>query len=639
MTVFSGIFTLSGEQHDDNLAAMVRSFDMRYGDNIATWQDDKIALAQATPDGNAQSLQKKFPFFHAEMKLVIAGDIRLDNRDELFARLAVPMGQRTGMGDAELVLLAYRKWHEQCASHLLGDFVFVVWNQEREELFCSIDHFGRRSFFYYFDGQRLIFSSQVQAIAAVPGVVTSPNYDRLARFVDLTVYGGRQEESWYSNIFKLLPATTLKASARGIKTRRYWEPALGKELRFKNDDEYREAFQEVFFKAVSYRLRSEFPVTALLSGGLDSSAIVSVAAKILEKQNKQLHVFSAVLPDENDPVLKDERYYIDLFKSFPNVRIHYAVPQEKGFFSNIEDRDRDMESPTLSSTGYLYHDFIQKATALNSRVILDGIFGELSVSNYGTGFYAELFRKFSWRLLWKEMRARKTLVGDSIALQLRSELIKPLLPDFLADIYRKTDKVDINSNGYNFFQPAFARELKDRARSLKDNSSIDLFHVGSNQRANQLSALTARHRKGSIQPDTGPVEFRYPLADKRLVEFCLNAPAGLKVRNGYKRSLVRIGLDGILPPEIQWRNTKIPFSPDYLRRYNAQLSRAVEFLNGIAMNDPVRRLIDVEKMKGYARIAVAENETDPFKKQMAAHHLPKAIYTIRFLRQFKEFQC
>jgi asparagine synthase (glutamine-hydrolysing) len=638
MTVFSGILTTSsGYDRENDLAAIIQSGSVGPHDVLHRWNDPSLSLVQATYHVTPESQNELLPLYNREAGLVIAGNIRLDNRDELFAKLAIPHAVRQVTGDAELVLAAYRKWQDNCMHHLLGDYIFAIWDTQKRQLFCCNDHIGNRTLFYYADGQKIIFSSDIQAIKTIPGIKTSPNYNRLAKLVDSDLYRLEQEESWFTNIYQLLPATVLTADAHGVKTHRYWRPALGEELKFKDEGEYREAFQEIFFETVSCRLRSGFPVTALLSGGLDSSSVVSVAAKILEKQNKELNVFSAVLPDENDPVFKDERYYIDMFKSFHNVSIHYSAPPDKGFLSHM-DKLNNLSSPGISSRHYLYQDFFEKAERLNSRVILDGMLGELSATNYGDGFYAGLFSKFRWRLLWKELNARKMLVGDGLTTQIRSQVIKPFVPDFLTALYRERDKVDININGYIFFQPAFADMLKQRAAALKNNKGIGIFNVQPNQRANQLANFKGRHDKGSETPILGLAEFRYPFADKRLMEFCLNAPSTLKVRNGYKRSMVRIGLDGILPPEIQWRNTKCPFSPDYMRRYNAQLGQAREFFNNIKSNDPVRELIDVEKMKLYANLPVADNETDKFKQQQAMHNLPKAIYTICFLRQFKEFR-
>jgi hypothetical protein len=124
----------------------------------------------------------------------------------------------------------------------------------------------------------------------------------------------------------------------------------------------------------------------------------------------------------------------------------------------------------------------------------------------------------------------------------------------------------------------------------------------------------------------------FPLLDKRLLEFCLSMPASMDVHEGYPRYPVRAALDGILPPRIQWRTTKMPFSPDYYARYNAQIGIAREFVAAIGPNDPVRTIIDVEKLRTLLMPVDAVAGTVAARDQV-----PLTLYVISFLRQFPEF--
>jgi asparagine synthase (glutamine-hydrolysing) len=124
-----------------------------------------------------------------------------------------------------------------------------------------------------------------------------------------------------------------------------------------------------------------------------------------------------------------------------------------------------------------------------------------------------------------------------------------------------------------------------------------------------------------------------PLLDKRVLEFCLAVPASMNLRNGYPRYLMRAALNGILPPKIQWRTSKAPFSPDYTARYNAQLGMARAFVAGLGARDPVRSIIDIERLTQMLVPA------DSGKESLAARdEVPSTLYMINFLRQFREFQ-
>jgi asparagine synthase (glutamine-hydrolysing) len=134
------------------------------------------------------------------------------------------------------------------------------------------------------------------------------------------------------------------------------------------------------------------------------------------------------------------------------------------------------------------------------------------------------------------------------------------------------------------------------------------------------------------------IERRFPFLDKRVLEFCLAVPSNLKVRNGYKRYLIRAGLDGVLPPAIQWRTSKLAFSPDYQIRYNAQREQVHSFLESISATDPVREVVDVERIKSLSATDMANARAATFDDVAAMHVVPLGIYTIAFLRQFSEFR-
>ena len=110
-------------------------------------------------------------------------------------------------------------------------------------------------------------------------------------------------------------------------------------------------------------------------------------------------------------------------------------------------------------------------------------------------------------------------------------------------------------------------------------------------------------------------------------------PESMDVGDGYPRYRIRAALDGILPPRIQWRTTKAPYSPDYFARYNAQLGMAREFVQAIRPNDPVRTVVDVE---GLGKLLVP---VDPaVGPTVARDEIPVTLYLINFLRQFAEFR-
>ena len=132
--------------------------------------------------------------------------------------------------------------------------------------------------------------------------------------------------------------------------------------------------------------------------------------------------------------------------------------------------------------------------------------------------------------------------------------------------------------------------------------------------------------------------FCFPFADRRIVEFCLASPGWMKIRNGYKRYMIRSGMKSILPDGIRWRTSKEPFSPDYHDRYNRQKRKAEELMSKIKKNDPIREIIDVEKGLNQLGVIMRNNRCSTPQEFSAMHVAPAIVYLSQFLRQFDEYR-
>ncbi|TGQ70416.1 asparagine synthetase B, partial [Mesorhizobium sp. M8A.F.Ca.ET.207.01.1.1] len=107
------------------------------------------------------------PLRMAGGKLAITADCRLDNRDELLAKLGI---RDRSIADGMLMMSAYLKWGEACPTYLQGDFAFAIWDGERRALFCARDHFGVKPFYYHSADKRFAFASEIGPILALDGV-------------------------------------------------------------------------------------------------------------------------------------------------------------------------------------------------------------------------------------------------------------------------------------------------------------------------------------------------------------------------------------------------------------------------------------------------------------------------------------
>lgn len=571
-------------------------------------------------------------------KLKIIADAVLTNRTELFIKFGVSAFERKNICDKELILKAYEKWGENCVEYLVGNFAFAIWDENKKKLFCTRDHFGNSTFFYYINSEQFIFASNPDGILKFNIVEKKFNKNKLAIFLLPEPHTYLTDESWFEKILPFPSGTSFTIDRNGIRSRKYWTPELQKELPYKNDNEILEAFREIFFEIIESYLGDNSSVASLLSGGLDSSSIVSVAAKILEKQNKELNVFAGVLADKNDKKFTDERFFINQFKSFPNIKINYISVPEAGPFSDLEELFEHFDSPFVTSRQYLYTAFNKESHKIGANTLFDGAFGETGATFHGTGGFAELFAKFKWKTLLSELKLREELYGDPIKYNIRANVINPLLPQFLINLRHGKFQDKTSLSEFHFLNV-------DLAQSLLKDVTIEKYvrqRIAPSTQINQINEISFVQKKLADMPSLSigkfPVELRYPFLDKRLIEFTLGIPLHLKIKDGYYRYLIRNALDGILPPEIQWRTSKTPFSPDYVRRFNSQITNVRDLLADINSNDPIREILDIEKIKKWANLPIDDTERYTTNEKIAREQIPQAVYLIYFMRKFSEFR-
>jgi Asparagine synthase (glutamine-hydrolyzing) len=302
-------------------------------DFVHTWNNDNIFLGCSIQFTTKESKSEKSPFYDSETGLVIVSDATIYNREELIKILYINYDNSYVITDSDILLSAYKKWGKECPKYIVGDFAFSIWCERSKELFCARDHVGKRTLYFYDDGKTFLFCTLIKPILNWMNKNIELNYRWIADFLSIesVVHESECNETIYKNIYQLPPGSTFCFNNHDMNIKRYWNPLETKPLKLKNDYEYNEAFKEVFFKAVKSRLRSEGDIGVMLSGGLDSTAVASVAAKELQNCNRNLKAFSSVPIDEYKEWLPqhfiaNESEYIETMKEFyHNIDITYAA--------------------------------------------------------------------------------------------------------------------------------------------------------------------------------------------------------------------------------------------------------------------------------------------------------------------------
>lgn len=633
----------------------------RGGDVDSIAREGSIALAYRGSWMTPESVQERQPVIRSTPASWLVADARIDNRCELAGLLGIPMSG--GMSDAQLISLAYERWGRQCVERLVGDFAFVRWDSESRELFCARDPMGVRPLYYFESEGTFAFASELRALLVLPEVPRDVDPLQVALFLEGTI--ADRHRTHYKAISRLPAAHSLTIDSHRARSSRYWQPDAERELRLSNSEEYVEAFREIFREAVRSRLRTIHPVGAALSGGLDSSSIVCTARELGGgAATIPLQTFSLVFPSLPERELKmiDERRYIESVVRGGSVLPTFVRGDELSPVADIDDVLERLDEPYPAPNLYLHWAMYRAARERGARVFLDGFDGDTTVS-HGFARFNDLVQRGQWDTFEREVRAlatRRRVAPASIlphfglphlaALAERGSWVEWTRE---AGELRRRFGVSLGGTAFNYgLRPAAPpvirkilrqlRRLPGEASSLLDPDLARALrasdYASDDEAAGAMSSERESHAKGLAQPayqltlemaDQSAAAFglepRYPFFDRRLIDFCLSVPDVEKFADGWPRLLFRRAMEGILPPEIQWRPDKGNLSPNFHRSLRA--AQAVAPTPG--PDSPLTPYVDLRVLRQMRHRYCAETSTPG--RSADGHALFRAMVLERWL--------
>ncbi|MDB2282650.1 asparagine synthase (glutamine-hydrolyzing) [Halorubrum ezzemoulense] len=538
----------------EDFRAMLTRIDHRGPDGSGEWYDDRVAVGHQRLASTPESQFDDQP--HRDDGLVVAGDVRLDNRNELFETLDVD-GERGRVPDSHLLLAAYRRWGERCPERLIGSFAFVVWDADEEALFCARDRFGVKPLYVYNGDDAFAVASEMKALLALPFVPAAVDEVKIGDFLEGTFHD--KERTFYRSLRRLPPAHATLVRRDEVDEWQYWDLDPTRTVTLESDAAYERRFRELFEQAVDCRLRSSGTVGTALSGGLDSSSITVTARELLPDQ-QPLHTFSNVYDDVPSA---DEREFIESVTSRDRIDSHYVFLDDVGLF---EDQEKMFEHYDLPPHDAMHHSIwarLEHADEANVDVLLEGALGD-SATGYGLGLFAELLRTGRWRHLRRESRAMADMLDVSPRSVLFHHAVKPLVPDPVRQAYSKFKGWGgIYEPDNPTLDPAFVERigLQDRLQDASTDRLVLRETARRRQRRSLLyGMITASLETTDLEFAAFGVEPRYPFTDKRLVEFSLAMPPSQQLLNGQTRSIMRRSLSDLLPEKISTRQWKTDMS-------------------------------------------------------------------------------
>lgn len=573
MSAICGIFRRTGESAGRELVrSMLTSLRHRGPDGEDAWNEGNASLGHSALWVTPESLTEHLPYQGTNNHLVVTGDIRLDNRSELIAALEL-RGSPIEIGDGTIVLESYGKWGDRCVERLIGDFAFAIWDRRAQSMFCAVDPMNIRNIYYYLTPEAFVFASEAKALFALPEVPKELNEMRVAEYLIFLFEDAAA--TFYKRIYRLPAASTLTVTRHEHQVKCYWKLDASKEIRLASNDEYAEAFRELFVEAVRCRMRSAYPVGSALSGGLDSSSIACIAQGLQSKAAGPLHTYSLIFPGlpDSDRRVIDERPQIESVLSSGRYHPHFIEADRLSPMSDMERVHFHLDQANFAPNLYLHWAMYDSASRDGVRVFLDGFDGDSTVS-HGFERLAELAQTFRWRRLWSEVESlsRNHLRGVRPRRIIREYCVKALAPRWIFLVWYLLNGRAREARAQNILVSKELRrrtDIKRRARKLFRaeyswsliRSSRETHRRGLTQALYGATLETAEKATGAFA-----LEARYPFFDRRLMEFCLALPADQKLGAGWDRWVFRRAMGGILPRDIQWRANKGNLSPNFHRR-------------------------------------------------------------------------
>jgi len=643
MSAIGGIIQLNDQLiNSDDIENFNQALAKYPADNHSMWKNAQVFMSCRMQWVTPESVQEVLPYYDQDVGLVIAADAIIDNRDDVFDRLQIGRDRRGQIGDCELILQAYIKWGQDAPKFLIGDFAFMIWDHRRKQLFGARDLLGMRNLYYGRHGEKFAFSTAIAPLLTLPGYRNGLNETWLSEFLTIPslLDSVDANSTVYRGISQVPPGHSITVTHQAGSVLSHYGGLIPTEpIVLNSSGEYVEAFREVFQTAVRSRLRSIKPVGATLSGGLDSSSVVSIAAKSLSQQNRVLKTYSMIpVPGFEDWTSKNEladesEYVQSTINYVGNLESKYLASPGISPLSEVDDLLAILEMPYKNfENTYRIKNIFEHAAQDGAGVLLTGVKGNYTIS-WGSAidYYSMLLKRLQWLQFYRQVTLFSKQTGVRRK-RLMSVIRRNAFPS--AQMISVSGASDIAS----LISPAFAH----RTRVMESLQNHDVGLVGHRknvleERKNYFQNLGALNLQGTF---ASKVSLRYrlwerdPTSDPRLVRFCLSVPLEQFVHGGIGRSLIRRATEHELPDKVRL-NQRIRGAQgvDWVQRMIPEWSAFMSELHHLCNDSYMSEFLDVKRI----RTAMEQVGTTPKPEHAGdpdAKYLMRSIIISRFLKKF-----
>ena len=544
--------------HADDRARVIRMRDVishRGPDDAGMYEDDHALLGHRRLSivdlaAGHQPLANE----DGSISIVFNGEIynHADVRPELEAA-----GHRYATrSDTETIIHAYEQWGDACVERLRGMFAFAIWDAPRRRLLLARDRLGVKPLYWTIAGGRLLFGSEIKSILASGLVAAAADETRLAEQLSTRSVAGTA--TLFKGIQRLMPGHTLVFQDGAPRVRRYWDIPVGvpnPEVDRLSATDAVARFRELLQESVRMRLMADVPLGMFLSGGLDSSAIAAVMARLIDRP---VQTFSVAFKDR----AYSELDYARQVSTAIGADAHEVVIDDGDFFTALPRLIWHEDEPIAHPSSVPLY-FVSALAARHVKVVLTGEGSDELLAGYGR--YPRALVNWSAGEMYGAVPAplRRWIAGRVV----------PRLPN-AARRYAERSFVTRDVTPEALFFDNFAAIGLDRQRRLLQPAIASLatadraygpskaFFEAPNGRSTLLDRLLYADLKTYLvellmkqdqMSMAASIESRVPFLDHKLVEFAAALPNRMKLRGFKTKWILREAVRDILPPEILTR--------------------------------------------------------------------------------------
>jgi asparagine synthase (glutamine-hydrolysing) len=502
------------------------------------------------------------PMFSEDENIIIVFNGEIYNYKEIRYKLKKKYKFNTN-SDTETIIYAYKEYGYSCLSHFNGMFSFALWDKQKKILFIARDRLGKKPLYYSLEKNNFLFSSELKALLLYEEIKRELNYSAINNF--LTFRYNSNPETILKNIFKLLPGHYLVFDTKNNEQKpkleiiKYWDVdfqlyPLKEEKPF---NYYTQNTKKLLFEATKKRLISDVPLGALLSGGLDSSAIVAIMSKF-ENSPK---TFTIGFEGEKDNEFSYAKLVADKFNCDHN-EITIKPKKLEILPKTIWHMDEPVGDLTTIPAYSIFEEAKKHVTVILMGEGSDEIFA--GYEQYRVLNKSQIYRKAIPKVIRKSVIPHffKILPNEPAFIKLNSYLKNIDSNQYsymdLMGVFNRFEKEEL----YSEYGKQKIKDIDSDAKMIKEYFNAKNYFLDNVMKSELKTWLVddilARSDRMTMAHS---MEGRLPFMDHELVEFSAKIPFKYKLVGMNEKFVLKKAMTGILPKEIINRKKQRFFTP------------------------------------------------------------------------------